>query len=192
MAEFLFSQCQMSVLKMDALLDLWASSFYPYQAQPPFSNHCHLYQTIDATTIGNVKWQCFSAGYTGEIPSVNPPPWMLMFGSKILAKLLNKFLGTHLSQMRLICSHSTNIWQRIRPDNTKILCLKNGLGNRQYVLFFCVSHMDLTDTGYHFQRQEHTWQHICTHHTWERQNHCIGCHGKQWILSPVHVSQKHP
>ena len=76
MAEFLFSWCQMSVPKMDALLDLWASSLYPHQAQPPFSNHCHLYQTIDATTISNVKWQCFSAGYTGEIPAVNPLLWM--------------------------------------------------------------------------------------------------------------------
>jgi len=76
-AEFLFSRCQMSAPKMDALLDLWASSLYPHQAQPPFSNHRHLYRTIDATTTGEVKWQCFSAGYTGEIPTVNPPPWML-------------------------------------------------------------------------------------------------------------------
>jgi len=67
----------MSAPKIDTLLDLWASSLYPHQAQPPFSNHCHLYQTIDATTAGNVKWQGFSAGYTGEIPTVNPPPWML-------------------------------------------------------------------------------------------------------------------
>ena len=62
---------------MDALLDLWASSLYPHQTQPPFSNHHHLYRTIDATATGEVKWQCFSAGYTGEIPTVNPPPWML-------------------------------------------------------------------------------------------------------------------
>ncbi|KIM70531.1 hypothetical protein SCLCIDRAFT_18645 [Scleroderma citrinum Foug A] len=75
-AKFLFSRCQMSAPKMDALLDLWASSLYLHQAQPPFSNHRHLYQTIDATTIGDVKWQCFSAGYTGEIPAVNPLLWM--------------------------------------------------------------------------------------------------------------------
>ncbi|KIJ10192.1 hypothetical protein PAXINDRAFT_16762 [Paxillus involutus ATCC 200175] len=38
------------------------------------TNH-HL-QTIDNTTLGDIKWESFSVQYTGTIPKVNPPPWM--------------------------------------------------------------------------------------------------------------------
>jgi len=30
--EFLYTKCQMSAMKIDALLDLWASSLYPHGA----------------------------------------------------------------------------------------------------------------------------------------------------------------
>ncbi|KAF9225582.1 hypothetical protein BS17DRAFT_869508 [Gyrodon lividus] len=76
-AKFLFARCQMSAPKIDVLLDLWASTLYPYKAKPPFADHHHMYKTIDAPAIGDVKRQSFSASYTGEIPTVNPPPWML-------------------------------------------------------------------------------------------------------------------
>ncbi|KAF8837065.1 hypothetical protein BDN67DRAFT_991906 [Paxillus ammoniavirescens] len=76
-AEFLFSRCQMSAPKINVLLDLWESTLYPHNAKPPFNDHRHMSKTIDATTIGDVKWQSFSASYTGEIPAANLPPWML-------------------------------------------------------------------------------------------------------------------
>ncbi|KAF8441008.1 hypothetical protein L210DRAFT_3612177 [Boletus edulis BED1] len=75
-AEFLYSKCQMSATKINALLDLWASSLYPHGAEPPFQDHRHLHEVIDATIIGDVKWQSFSVSYTGEVPEVNPPDWM--------------------------------------------------------------------------------------------------------------------
>ncbi|KAF8431821.1 hypothetical protein L210DRAFT_3614448 [Boletus edulis BED1] len=68
-AEFLYSKCHLSANKIDALLDLWAASLYisPWCRAP----------VIDATVTGDVKWQCFSVNYTGEIPTENPPNWML-------------------------------------------------------------------------------------------------------------------
>ncbi|KAF8545768.1 hypothetical protein OG21DRAFT_1528267 [Imleria badia] len=61
-AEFLYSKCQISL--------------YPHGAEPPFQDHRHLHEVIDATIIGDVKWQSFSVSYTGEVPEVNPPDWM--------------------------------------------------------------------------------------------------------------------
>lgn len=75
-AQFLFTKCQMSASKVDALLDLWASSLYSHGAGPPFTNHRHMLNTIDSTTVGDVRWQCLSIRYTGEIPQINPPSWM--------------------------------------------------------------------------------------------------------------------
>ncbi|KAF9230591.1 hypothetical protein BU15DRAFT_91081 [Melanogaster broomeanus] len=81
-AEFLFARCQMSAPKIDHII--------PLQGKPPFADHRHMYKTIDATAIGDVKWQSFSASYTGEIPAVDPPPWML---EKYVVWSFTKFLG---------------------------------------------------------------------------------------------------
>ena len=76
-AEFLYTKCQMSASKIDALLDLWASSLYPHGVRPPFVNHRQLYDVIDSTKLGSdVKWECLSASYTGDVPADDPPQWM--------------------------------------------------------------------------------------------------------------------
>ncbi|KAG2090359.1 uncharacterized protein F5147DRAFT_748224 [Suillus discolor] len=41
-----------------------------------FSDHRDLYRTIDNTPLGDVKWQSFSAKYTGTIPDEGALPWM--------------------------------------------------------------------------------------------------------------------
>ncbi|KAN0101260.1 hypothetical protein V8E55_001244 [Tylopilus felleus] len=76
-AEFLYSKCQMSATKINTLLYLWACSLHPYGAEPPFRDHRHLHEVIDAMVVGDVKWQSFSVSYTGGTPDMNPPDWML-------------------------------------------------------------------------------------------------------------------
>ncbi|KAI6017315.1 hypothetical protein BKA83DRAFT_4465202 [Pisolithus microcarpus] len=66
----------MSARQTDTLLDLWAASLLRYCDQPPFSDHKHLYKTIDSTPLGGVKWECFKINHLGEKPEVNAPPWM--------------------------------------------------------------------------------------------------------------------
>ncbi|KAI6013170.1 hypothetical protein BKA83DRAFT_4466263 [Pisolithus microcarpus] len=74
--ELLFQRCEMSARQTDTLLDLWAASLLRYCDQPPFSDHKHLYKTIDSTPLGGVKWECFKINHLGEKPEVNAPPWM--------------------------------------------------------------------------------------------------------------------
>ncbi|KAI6162666.1 hypothetical protein EDD17DRAFT_1776455 [Pisolithus thermaeus] len=40
-----------------------------------FGSYKDMYQTIDNTCIGNVKWQSFTVKYTGDVVA-NPAPWM--------------------------------------------------------------------------------------------------------------------
>ncbi|EGO01373.1 hypothetical protein SERLA73DRAFT_51107 [Serpula lacrymans var. lacrymans S7.3] len=42
----------------------------------PFPNAADLYNTIDATTLGDILWQSFSLLYDGELPKKNTPTWM--------------------------------------------------------------------------------------------------------------------
>ncbi|KAG0691819.1 hypothetical protein DFH29DRAFT_986097 [Suillus ampliporus] len=57
------------------LLDLWASTLAKHNDKPPFADHCDLYEVIDSSPFGDVKWQCFTVAYDGERPD-NPKPWM--------------------------------------------------------------------------------------------------------------------
>ncbi|KAG1875828.1 hypothetical protein F4604DRAFT_1880739 [Suillus subluteus] len=52
-----------------------AATLARHHDTPPFADHKDLHNVIDATQLGDVPWQCFSAQYSGEWPKV-VPPWM--------------------------------------------------------------------------------------------------------------------
>lgn len=65
----------MSQADIDTLMRLWATTTSDGLA--PFQNHQEMLATIDAIKLGDIPWQTFSAKYCGEVPSNNPPDWML-------------------------------------------------------------------------------------------------------------------
>ncbi|KAG1853929.1 hypothetical protein DFJ58DRAFT_660611 [Suillus subalutaceus] len=75
LAEFAFKKCHMSARNLDFLCDLMAATLARHHDTPPFADHKDLHNVIDATQLGDVPWQCFSAQYSGERPEV-VPPWM--------------------------------------------------------------------------------------------------------------------
>jgi Plavaka transposase len=75
-AELLFKDNQMSAGHIDKLLRLWAASLALHNDDPPFHSHVGLYETIDATMLGDVKWTSFSTRYDGNLPAGEVPPWM--------------------------------------------------------------------------------------------------------------------
>ncbi|KAG2338926.1 hypothetical protein BDR05DRAFT_951503 [Suillus weaverae] len=74
-AEFFFIENQTPATQINRLLDLWASTLTKHNDRPPFADYRDLYKTIDNIPVGDVKWQSFSAQYTGARPDV-APPWM--------------------------------------------------------------------------------------------------------------------
>ncbi|KIJ58801.1 hypothetical protein HYDPIDRAFT_101977, partial [Hydnomerulius pinastri MD-312] len=78
-AEFIFQNAEMSAGEVDRLCELWGRSLQSDRggALPPFTDHKELYETIDATQVGDVQWDSFTLKYSGERPSVGDvPPWM--------------------------------------------------------------------------------------------------------------------
>jgi len=58
-------------------MKIWAAHGAERGVKPPFLDHNDLYNTIDATDIGNVPWQSFDVSYDGEIPQQpDVPSWM--------------------------------------------------------------------------------------------------------------------
>ena len=78
LADFLFSDEQMSAGNIDALLSIWSSAAAKYRGSPPFRNHDELYETIDCISHGGTPWRHFSVGYNGSVDpeSTDVPPWM--------------------------------------------------------------------------------------------------------------------
>jgi hypothetical protein len=72
-ADFLFRKAEMSQSNIDTLMELWRAT----GGDPPFQNHQEMLETIDDIGLGDIPWQSFTAKYSGEKPSVNPPDWML-------------------------------------------------------------------------------------------------------------------
>lgn len=77
LANFLFKRNQMPGREIGELMQIWSTTL-PAGQDPPFADHNDLYDTIDATTLGDAPWQSFSINYSGECPrNGNIPSWML-------------------------------------------------------------------------------------------------------------------
>src|SRR6266567_3535012 len=73
----------MSGNNIDELMEIWAAhQLVQYNdddnlSPPPFANAQDLYNTIDATELGDIPWQGITITYDNEVPD-NPPNWMFM------------------------------------------------------------------------------------------------------------------
>jgi hypothetical protein len=75
-----FKQAKLSAGNVDELMGLWAADVSVSDREPPFVDHTHLYNTIDAIPVGGVPWQNFEVSYTGSQPDANvyfrDPRWL--------------------------------------------------------------------------------------------------------------------
>lgn len=75
MADFLFKKVEMSQGDNGVLMQLWASTTADHYA--PFKGHKDMLAAIDSIQHEKAPWHSFSAKYSSNCPSVNPPNWMV-------------------------------------------------------------------------------------------------------------------
>jgi len=76
LAEFMFTDAELSQKKINKLLELWAATLVPHSDSPPIANHRNLHQQIDAVELGNVRWENACLRYKGLLPrATRPPEW---------------------------------------------------------------------------------------------------------------------
>ncbi|KAI6094812.1 hypothetical protein F5141DRAFT_1191608 [Pisolithus sp. B1] len=89
LADFIFCQNEMPGAQIDELMHIWASM--PGQAgTPPYTNHEHLYSTIDAISEGDAPWTSFSMESVEAGSLAGGPSWkhsgtyevVFLFGEK--------------------------------------------------------------------------------------------------------------
>ncbi|KAJ7750542.1 hypothetical protein B0H16DRAFT_1842627 [Mycena metata] len=73
LADFLFRKVQMSSKNIDELLEMWALSMMKHDTLGPFHDYKHLYETIDATAVGDAPWKCLLTDPVD--PSPDAPAW---------------------------------------------------------------------------------------------------------------------
>src|SRR4030088_2904434 len=73
MAEFIYYQTRMSAANTETLMAMVAKFRH---GEPLFKGHGDLCDTINASDLGDVPWQCSSFQYQGEIPDGQVPEWM--------------------------------------------------------------------------------------------------------------------
>ena len=76
LAEFLFTEAELSQKKINKLLELWAATLIPHGDSPPIVNRQHLHRQIDAIKLGNIQWENTVLKYDGPLqPTTRPPEW---------------------------------------------------------------------------------------------------------------------
>lgn len=84
LANFLFKRNQMPGTEIDELMQIWVNTL-PEGQDPPFADHKELYDTIDATILGDAPWQSFSITYAGDLPVHGSiPPWMRAHDARVV------------------------------------------------------------------------------------------------------------
>jgi hypothetical protein len=66
----------MSAGDINSLMNLWKAAAVKHGDDSPFKGHGDLYDTIDATPLGDVRWESFYLSYQGELPQRDVPQWM--------------------------------------------------------------------------------------------------------------------
>jgi hypothetical protein len=74
-ADLLFTYQQMSAGNMNKLFNIWEASLVPFDAPPPFTNADDMYEIIDSTPYGDLRWQSFTIRYNlhNDPPSTKAP-----------------------------------------------------------------------------------------------------------------------
>ncbi|KAG1834931.1 hypothetical protein DFJ58DRAFT_868489 [Suillus subalutaceus] len=75
-ADFMYTENQMSAGDINKILYLWGITLTVHRDNPPFADYKDLYDTIDATPLGDVAWESFSLKYNGDKPAGECPLWM--------------------------------------------------------------------------------------------------------------------
>ena len=76
LADFLFTDAQLSQKKINHILELWAATLVPHNNSAPIANHLDLHQQIDAIELGDVQWEYAYLKYEGPLPrTVRHPEW---------------------------------------------------------------------------------------------------------------------
>ena len=79
LADFLFTDAELSQKKIDHLLELWAATLVPHNDTVPITNHPNLHRQIDAIGLGNVRWEHTCLKYEGSLPTTTRhPEWKTM------------------------------------------------------------------------------------------------------------------
>ncbi|CDO76885.1 hypothetical protein BN946_scf184903.g6 [Trametes cinnabarina] len=68
----------MSAGNIDALLQIWAATAVQHNAGPPFASQADMYETIDRTPLGDVRWESFTLSYSKDdgLEDADVLPWM--------------------------------------------------------------------------------------------------------------------
>ena len=74
LADFLFTDAELSQRKINYILELWAATLVPHNDSAPITNHLNLHRQIDAIGLGNIQWEHEYLKYKGPLPTTTRHP----------------------------------------------------------------------------------------------------------------------
>ena len=188
LADFLFSEAELSRKKVNQLLELWAATLVPYGISPPITNHAHLLQQIDSVRLGDVPWDSFSLSYDDPPPKTACPPewktteyevWFRNPRSVVREILRNPEFNGHIDY---------SAYQEFEDSQRRYCNMMSGdWAWRQSVRHAPYKFTAITDPGigHHLHRLLDTWRDVCPHYPRIGQNNGVRRNRPKRVLPPL-------
>ena len=76
LAEFMFTDAELSQRRIDKLLELWAATLVIHNDSPPITDRRDLHRQIDTIELGDAQWENTYLKYNGPLPeTTHHPEW---------------------------------------------------------------------------------------------------------------------
>jgi len=168
MAEFIYYRTRMSAANTETLMAMVAKFRH---GESLFKGHSDLCDTIDASDLGGVPWQCSSFQYQGEIPDGQVPEWMTALYEVYYrdpCDVIKNMIADKTFEHGLdyVPYQEFDEYGDRRYENL----MSGDWAFRQAVCFVLYPHQSadaVASTGHHRERWEHAWCHVCTNHSRE-------------------------
>lgn len=197
-ADFLYSDNQMSGAKIDKLMELWAASVLPHGSTPPFCNHDDLYHTIDLTPLGKVSWHSFEMTHpAADSPDRSDAPSWMTETYKVWYRDVCEVIHSMLTNPDFKTQINYAPVQEF--DTGSVHQLRNFMGSdwawAQAVSVLLVLYLELCAdilVGYCCTRSKHSQGCLCSCDPWQQQNNGVCCHRSEQILPSLCIHRQHP
>ena len=172
LAEFMFTEAELSQRKIDALLELWAATLIPHGDSPPIANHQHLHRQIDVIKLGNTSWENTTLKYEGPVPEMTRPAEWKTTVYDVWYRNPHEVIKNIFARTDLNSHIDYTAYQEFSDEKRQYGNVMSGDWSwrqsvRSLYLIFRLT-LRATSSGYHFPGPIDPWFHVCPDYPWIR------------------------
>jgi hypothetical protein len=194
LANFIFTEAELSKKKTNHLLELWAATLIHHGIPPPIQDHTDLLRQIDSIPLGNVPWECFCLQYDGPLPETNRPPEWMITEYDVWFRNPREVIKGILANPEFDGHVDYSAYQEFENSQRRYSNMMSGDWAWRQSVSQTASRNSLlltnSDAGRNFKGSFNTWLNVCADHSWIGQNNGLRHDRSKRILSTLPLDRQ--